>query len=104
MYHEFVLMPEVLDELLQFLLFLLHRLGTEQGCNALLDLSIQHAFYLIVEDGRLKLFPPQGVMPQEIGVLEHVYLQVFMVFGCILGDQVGLAVYEISNFLLPCLG
>jgi hypothetical protein len=103
-YHELVLMPQVLDELLQFLLFLLHRLRTEEGRDALLDLRIEHALYLVVEDGRLEILPAQGVVPQEIGVLEHVDLQVFVVFRCILGDQIGLGVYEITNFLLPYLG
>lgn len=56
-------MPDVFDELLQLLLFFLDRFLTEECCEPLLDLSVQHALNLIVEDGRFEVFLAQGVMP-----------------------------------------
>lgn len=96
-------MPQLLQEFQQLLAvlvaFLLFTLG--QKFYHLLQFHAHHAFDLAVINGGLELFLAQGVVPQIVGELEEVYLQVFVVFGRLFDDFVGLGVHKGFNLELP---
>ena len=69
----------------------------------MLQLHTHHAFDLAVVNGGLELLLAQRVVPQVVGELEEVYLQVFVVLGRLLYDLVGLRVHEGFDLELPGL-